>query len=121
MPYAVDDQNELAFPDLDEEITPDVGNEYVHTAVMLPCGSQMMCSTVKASKRDLDGNPIGCQSVNPVLDTCMYDVKIPDGEVTPLTANAIVQAMYAKCNVDGNEYLLLESFVDVRRIQPPSA
>jgi len=30
-------------------------------------------------------------------------------------ANAIKQAMYAQCDVDGNEYLLLDSFVDVQK------
>ncbi len=74
-----------------------------------------MCGTVKARKRDLDGNPIGCQSDNPILDTQLYDVKFPNGEVTPLTANAIAQAMYAQCDVDGNEYLLLKCFVDVQK------
>ncbi len=64
----------------------------------------MMQGTVKPRKRDLDGNPIGCQSDKPILDTRLYDVEFPDGEVAPLTANAIAQAMYTQCNVDGNEY-----------------
>ncbi len=70
---------------------------------------------MKAHKRDLDRNPVGHRSDNPILDTQLYDVKFPDGEVTPLTANAIAQAMYAQCNVEGNEYLLLDSFVDVQK------
>ncbi len=49
------------------------------------------------------------------MDTQLYDVKFPDGEVTPLTANAIVQAMYAQCDVSRNEFLLLECFVDVQK------
>ncbi len=57
--YADDDQNETMFPYLDKEVTPDVSDEYVHVSVMLPCGSQMIHSTVRAHKRDLDGNPIG--------------------------------------------------------------
>ncbi len=102
--YADEDQNKMTFPDLDEEVTPEAGDEYVHASVMLPRGSQMMHGTVKARKRDLDGNPIGCQSDNPILDTQLYDVEFPDGEVTPLTANAIAQAMYTQCDIDRNEY-----------------
>ncbi len=82
---------------------------------MHPRESQMMRGTVKSCKRDLDGNPIGCQSDIPILDTQMYDAEFPDGEVTPLTANAIAQAIYAQCDVENNEYLLLDSFVDVQK------
>ncbi len=115
IPFADDDQNELTFPDLDEEVMPEVGNEYVHALVMLPHGNQMMHNTVKACKWDLDGNPIGCRSDNPILDMYLYDIKFLDGEVMLLTTNAIAQAMYAWCIVDGNEYLLVESFVDVQK------
>ena len=106
----------MTFPDLDKEIMPEVGDEYVHALVMLPRGSQMTCGTVKVRKQDLDDNPIGCQSDNPILDTRLYDIEFPDGKVTPLMANTIVQAMYTQSNVDGNEYLLLKSFVDVQKV-----
>ncbi len=69
LPYADKDQNEMTFPDLDKEVTPAAGDEYVQALVMLPRGSQMMQGTVKARKQDLDGNPISCQSDSPILDT----------------------------------------------------
>ncbi len=94
---------------------PEVGDEYLHASVMLPCGSKPMRYTVKALKRDLDGNPIGCLSDNPILDRRLYDAEFPNGKVTWLTTNMIAQAMYAQCNVDGNEYLLLECFVNVQK------
>ncbi len=30
LPYSDDDQNEMLFPDLDEEVTPEVGDNYGH-------------------------------------------------------------------------------------------
>ncbi len=69
IPYADEDQNEMTFPDLDEEVTPEVGDKYVHALVMFARGSEMMQGTVKARKWDLDGNPIGHRSDNPILDT----------------------------------------------------
>ncbi len=84
------------FPDLDEGVTPEVGDEYMHALLH---ESQLMCGTVRAHKQDLDGNPIGFQSDNPFLDTQLYNVEFPNGEVTPLTANAIVQAMYYVCTM----------------------
>ncbi len=59
LPYTDEDQNEMMFPDLDEEVTPEAGDEYVHALIMFPRGSQMMQGTVEASKQDPDGNPIG--------------------------------------------------------------
>ncbi len=57
VPYADEDQNEMTFPDLDEEITSGVGDKYVHASMMLPCGSQTMHGTVIACKQDHNGNP----------------------------------------------------------------
>ncbi len=51
----------MTFPGLDEEVTPEVGDKYVHMPVMLPHGNQMMCGMVKACRQDLDGNPIDLQ------------------------------------------------------------
>ncbi len=59
----------MMFPDLDKEVTPEVGNEYVHTLVMFLRGSQLMRGTVKVCKKDLNGNPIGCQLDKRILDT----------------------------------------------------
>ena len=59
-------------------------------------------------KHDADGNLIK----NPILDTCLYEVEFPGGEMTELVANIIAESMYAQCDVDGNEYLLLEAFIN---------
>ncbi len=90
LPYAEKDLNKMTFPDLDEEITPEVGDENIHASIMLPRGSQMMCSTVKAWKHDLYGNPIGGRSDNPFLDTHLHGIELPDRELTPLTTNMLV-------------------------------
>ncbi len=45
----------------------------------------MMHGTGIAYKQDHDGNPMGCLSDKPILDTCLYDVEFLDGEVTLLT------------------------------------
>ncbi len=48
IPYADQDWNEMTFTDLDEEVTPEVGDEYMHASIMLLHGSQMMHGTVRA-------------------------------------------------------------------------
>ncbi len=113
--YTDEDQNKIILPDLDEEVTSEVGDEHVHVSVMLLCVSQMMYGTIKARKWDLDGKPIGCLSDNPILDTCLYDVEFLDGGVMLLSANMIAQAMYAQYDIDGSEYFLLECFLDIQK------
>ncbi len=61
---------------------------------MIPHRSQMASGSVKEQKPDHDGNPIELWSDNPILNTCLYDIEFPDGEIIPLTANALAQAMY---------------------------
>ena len=62
-----------------------------------------------------DGNPIGRSNQNPIWATCLYEVEFPGGEMTELAPNIIPESMYTQCDVDRNEYLLLEAFVSHRK------
>ncbi len=50
------------------------------------------------------------QSLTP--DVVTFD----DGDVTELTANLIAESMYVQCDPDGNQYVLLDSIIDHRRL-----
>ena len=63
-------------------------------------------------KHDANGNPTGRSNENTILDTHLYEVEFSGGEITELTDEIIAELMYAKYNVDGNEYLLSDVFVD---------
>ena len=58
------------------------------------------------------GNVMGRVHTNLIMDTRMYQVEFVGGNVTELTTNVISESMYAQCNADGNEYLLLDVLVD---------
>lgn len=66
-------------------------------------------------KQDADGNPVGRANSNPILDTRHYEVEFQDGGVTELTANVIAESMYASCDEEGNEFLLMDGMVDFRK------
>ena len=66
-------------------------------------------------KQDADGNPIGRSNKIPILDSCLYEVEFPRGEITELAANIIEELMYVQCDVNGNEYLLMEAFINHRK------
>jgi hypothetical protein len=98
-----------------EEVTPETGDGYLNAEISLAKGGTLARGRVIRRKRDADGNPKGRANANPVLDTRTYDVEFDDGDVTEFTANMIAQAMYAQCDIDGNQYLLLDQLVDHRK------
>ena len=53
--------------------------------------------------------------MNPILDTRMYQAEFTRGKVTEFTANVIDKWMYAQCDTDGYEYLLLDLIVDYHK------
>ena len=61
-------------------------------------------------KHDANCNSIHRSYQNPILDTCLYEVKFPEGKITELTVNIMAEFMYVQY-IDGNEYFLLQVFV----------
>jgi hypothetical protein len=96
----------------DLKVTPKVGDNYVGVDLLFPKGGTMTRGCVTAQKRDAEGNPKGCANPNPILNTREYTVTFDDGDVTDLTANLIAESMYAQCDPNGNQYVLLDSLID---------
>ena len=65
-------------------------------------------------EHDADGNPIGRSNKYLILDTCLCEVEFLGGEMFELAANIIADATYAQCDVNCNEYIFLEAFVNYR-------
>ena len=51
---------------------------------------------VVCQKCDANGNQISRSNKNPILDTYLYEVEIPVGEITELEANIIAESMSAQ-------------------------
>ena len=74
----------------------------------------MQTGKVKRRKVDDLGVPTGHRHDNPILDTCTYYVEFPDGAEMEYTANMIAENMRAQCDIDGNQWLLMEAIIDNR-------
>ena len=107
-----DNDHDLDPDHSDLEVTPEMGDNYLNTEISVPQGGTLSKGCVTARKRDLDGNPIGLANANPILDTCEYTFTFDDGDETILNVNLIAKAMYAQCNLDGNQYVLPDSIID---------
>jgi hypothetical protein len=111
-----DDDHDLDPDHGDLKVMPEIGDNYLSAEISIPRGESMVKGRVKSCKRDADGNPIGQADANPILDTREYIVEFEDGDEAELTVNLIASAMYAQCDPDGNQYVLLDSLVDHRRL-----
>ena len=78
---------------------------------MLPCGGNEAKGRVTARAQDSDRKPMGLANPNPILDSRQYIVDFEDGTESELAANAIAQSMYAQCDPDGDQYLMINSKV----------
>jgi hypothetical protein len=93
-------------------VTPETGDNLINAEVQIASRGILTKGCVVARKHNIHGNPIGRVNDNPILDTRQYVVKFSDGDETELNANMIADAIYAQCDPDGNQYVLLEALVD---------
>ena len=74
---------------------PEVNDNYVGEHFLLPHGNDIVQGRVCKSDWDNDGNHIGRENENPILDSREYVVEFKDGTEAELSDNAIAQSMYA--------------------------
>ena len=98
----------------DLKVTPEIGENFIGAEIMIPCGGVLSRRQVTRRKWDSEGNPVGKSHPNPTLDTRSYILEFDNNDQTELTANLIAKSMYAQCDPDGNQYLLLADIVDHR-------
>ena len=111
-PYEDDDNEPLIIPDRDEHQNFD---QYIGAEVLLPFGDQMVTGKVRERKRNSDGKLKGTRHENTLFDSRAYIVEFPQNQEAEYTANIIAENMYAQCNTDGEQYLLLEGICDHKK------
>ena len=76
-------------------------------------GEQVPAKVLKRA-RDNDGNAIGRQNPNPLLDTRVYDCELDDGTVYKYSANVIAENIFSQCDDDGRRQAVLREIIDHR-------
>jgi hypothetical protein len=87
-------------------------DKYLAAQVVLPKGDTNALGTVVAQKRGISGYPIGKANNNPIFDTRVYQVQLPDGHIEQCSANVIAECLYSQIDNEGNQYLLLDALLD---------
>ena len=98
-----------------DEPTPITYDTYIGAEVVLPKGNAIVSGTVKSTVKDFEGQSIGKADKNPILDTRVYNVEFSDGATAELGANIIAECVYAQCDIEGNQYRLIDHIVDHRK------
>ena len=99
-------------PNIDDDVNLETGDTYIGAEVSLPHGDSQQTGKVICQARDQDSELTGTAHNNPILDTHSYQVEFPDSQLGEYSANVITQNMLSQCDLDGNQFLLMESIVD---------
>ena len=75
----------------------------------------MKSGKVRERKRLPDGSLKGTSNSTPLFDSRAYIIEFPDGTEAEYTANIIAENMYAQCNLDGEQYLILKGIGDHKK------
>jgi hypothetical protein len=110
-----EDKKEPAFemPGIDnlDEHDVDTYDQYVGASLQLSIGAKVQTGKFTGRKRGLDGVLRGKASANPILDTRTYNVEFSDGCSEEYTVNVIAENIYAQCDEEGNQLLMLQEIV----------
>jgi hypothetical protein len=110
-----EDNDGPLFPKLDYELdaAKAAGDFLMNSEVLLPVGNSQEIARVLHQKRNTDGwHVTGTAHHNPALDTHVYEICFPNGRTEELAANVIAEAVYAQCDANGNQYVLMDAIVD---------
>ena len=86
-----------------DDIMPKEMYNYIGVQIMISHSDTVAQVIVRHRKRDVEGNTIGGDNSNPILDTRTYEVEIKDGSMVTYYANVISENMYAWCDEEGQK------------------
>ena len=83
--------------------------------MLLPLGDKFKTGRVTGRKRNADGKETGTANPNSILDSREYIIEFPDGAEAEYSANVIAENMYAQCDIDGHQHIILDAIVDYKK------
>ena len=105
VPHADDYETELLEQD-----------NHTNIEIGLPWGpdGELHHARVKQRAVDVDGNPLGVASNNPITDTRLYDIEFLDGSPETISANVIAENLLSQVDAEGHKHLMLDDIIDHR-------
>ena len=105
--------------DVDDVIPQDYPTEeafdtLLNAEVLINVGDEHTLGTVTKQAWGADGTPIGRRDDNPLLETRMYEVWMPNRSSCEITYNIIAENLFSQCNSEGRQYQLIIEISDHR-------
>ena len=84
----------------------------INSEVLLPHGEDLQMAKVLGRTLDKQGRVVGNPDDNPLLNTLMYDVEFPDGNIKKYAANIIAENVLVNCDSEGHYSNLMSCIID---------
>ena len=121
--YEDDDEDKQVVPDVEDTVdaTGKLLNQHpaydriINAEVALQLEEEV--TTGKVTRRALgpDGQVAGTYDDNPFLNTTIYEVEFPDGQVKDYAANIIAENMLTQVDSDGFALTMMDGIIDYER------
>ena len=121
--YADDDEHERVVPEI-EDVVDSTGkvldqqpayDRIINSEVQLQLGEEFAVGKVKQRAVGPDGEVVGTYDENPMLNSIVYEVEFPDGQVREYGANVIAENMLTQVDSDGYRLSLMDGIIDYRK------
>ena len=90
-------------------------DKLINAEVALQLGESMATGKVTQRAIGPDGRVVGSYDDNPYLNSVIYEVEFPDGQVKEYAANIIAENMLTQVDSDGFSTSLMEGIVDYKK------
>ena len=90
-------------------------DQIINAEVQLQHGEEIVTGKVIQKPIRPDGQVTGTYDNKPYLNSIIYDMEFPDGQVKEYAANIIAENMLTQVDSDGMSTILMEAIVDHRR------
>ena len=121
--YEDDDEKARVVPDIEDSVdaTGKLLNQepaydrILHSEVSLQLGEEMATGKVMRRAIGPDGTTAGTYDSNPYLNSMIYEVQFPDGQVKEYAANVIAENMLTQVDSDGYALTMLDAIIDYHK------
>ena len=87
----------------------------IHSEVALPQRDRLRNAKILRHSLDPSGRSVGTYHENPILNTIVYDVEFPDGEVKEYSANVIAENLLSQVDEEGFTMTVFDSILDYNK------
>ena len=118
--YEDDDDSVHEMPEFDDPVDATgapidqqpLYDKLIHAEINLPQGDRVRRAKVIGRTVDSDGRTIGTYNDNPIINTLVYDVEFPDGEVKEYAANTIAENLFEQVDSEGFTLSVFDGIID---------